>query len=61
MSSSAFAAPARTKSDWSALTSDEGMYWPPSLSPRLPRNWTLSAMISTAWRFWPLWLSSHSR
>src|SRR5262245_14480285 len=33
---------------------------PPSASPRLPRNWTLSAMISTAWRFVPS-CASHSR
>src|SRR5438094_3016690 len=29
-------------------------------SPRLPRNWTVSAMISTAWRLVPSW-ASHSR
>src|SRR5205085_7501819 len=44
------AAPAGTNCGWP----------PPSASPRLPRNWTLSAMISTAWRFVPSW-ASHSR
>ena len=33
---------------------------PPSPSPRPPRNWTVSAMISTAWRFAPS-CASHSR
>ena len=33
---------------------------PPSPSWRPPRNWTLSAMISTAWRLVPSW-ASHSR
>src|SRR5215204_7436668 len=62
MSSSAAApAPAFTKSDWSADTSDGGMYWDcPSPSLRPPRNWTDSAMISTAWRFVPS-CASHSR
>ena len=33
---------------------------PPGLSEREPRNWTMSAMISTAWRFDPS-CASHSR
>src|SRR5262245_5755218 len=56
--SSSFALP---KSAFSAVA-PAGTNWrsPPSASPRLPRNWTLSAMISTAWRLEPS-CASHSR
>src|SRR5262245_46915669 len=57
--------PAPSKSEVSAGTSDLG--WklplpppPPALSEREPRNCTLLAMISTAWRLEPS-CASHSR
>ena len=56
---------APSKSEVSAGTSELG--WKPlpsppplGLSEREPRNWTLLAMISTAWRLEPSW-ASHSR
>ena len=55
---------APSKSEVSAGTSD--LAWKPlppppfGLSEREPRNWTLLAMISTAWRLEPS-CASHSR
>src|SRR3954464_2531116 len=61
MSSSVVAAEALAKSPVSAGTSVCGVKRPPFSAPsRDPRNWTESAMISTAWRLFPS-LSSHSR
>src|SRR5215208_1896380 len=59
MSSSAAAVPKSAFSAVAPLGTNCGC--PPSApSGRPPRNWTLSAMISTAWRFVPSW-ASHSR
>ena len=56
-------APAGAKSLVSAGTSDRGVkpLPPPPMSSRPPRNCTASAMMSIAWRLWPLSRSSHSR
>src|SRR5437763_6171518 len=60
MSSSAPPVPKSAFSVCAAAPAGTNWFWPPSASPRLPRNWTLSAMISTACRFVPSW-ASHSR
>src|SRR5437868_14979425 len=57
MSSSA-PPPAVPKSALDSAAAAAGTNWllpppPPSPPSRLPRNWTLSAMISTAWRLVP--------
>src|SRR5207249_4688706 len=60
MSSSAVAG----KSALSCCAAPAGTNWllpPPSPSPRLPRNWTLSAMICTACRLPEPSVASHSR
>src|SRR5262249_58782655 len=60
MSSSAPPAPKSAFSGCAAAPAGTNWFRPPSPSPRLPRNWTLSATISTACRFVPSW-ASHSR